>query len=520
MEAPSPPQMPSPPAGGGGSSDFFNPTQWTVLLALLDTVIPAVVPTSAVRDPRAQEGVDDAEFRALTRRARASMASPPDDAALQAYLAEAPSAQPAFVHGVRRTLAGVTDGARRQLGAVLLALATRPGSLVLTGHAVAVHELPVHVRAAVLRRWGASWFASLRLLAKSLAMMAKVNWLQTSGLFRQVTGYPDVPPGWTARPPAALDFVQFPPGPAGASGTSGAAGADELVSVDTDIVVVGSGCGGAVCAKVLAEAGHRVLVVDKGYYFPPSQLPMPQEQGVHYLYENGGFIQTTDQSVALVAGSCFGGGGTVNWSASLQTQGFVRREWAREHQLPLFETAEFQACLDRVCAVMGVADPVRQSDRGQRILDGAHKLGWHAAACPQNAAGSDHHCGHCHLGCGSAEKQGPVVSWLPAAARAGARFLEGFAVDRIRWDESVDEARDPLRATGVLGTWTSRDAAGSVSGPAGERVTRRVEIRAKKVIISAGTLNSPLILMRSGLTVSQASRHAPSVRPLLLRVSR
>ncbi len=91
----------------------------------------------------------------------------------------------------------------------------------------------------------------------------------------------------------------------------------------------------------------------------------------------------------------------------------MRHEWATEHGLPLFETAEFQACLDRVCEFMGVieGDKVRQSHRGQVLLDGARKLGMHAKPCPQNTGGKEHYCGHCHLGCGKGEKQGPAVSW-------------------------------------------------------------------------------------------------------------
>ena len=42
----------------------------------------------------------------------------------------------------------------------------------------------------------------------------------------------------------------------------------------TDVVIVGSGCGGGVSAKNLAEAGHKVIVVEKAYHYSPQHLPM------------------------------------------------------------------------------------------------------------------------------------------------------------------------------------------------------------------------------------------------------
>ncbi len=310
-------------------------------------------------------------------------------------------------------------------------------------------------------------------------------WLQTSPIFKQCSGYSDVPGHWKAGPEFEYGFLQF-------------GGSSEPAVVDTDVVVVGSGCGGAVCAKVLAEAGYRVLVVDKGYYYPPSQLPMPQEPGSRFLYESGGVLASADSSINILAGACWGGGGTVNWSVSLQTQDYVRQEWARKHGLAFFASQDFQACLDRVCEFMGVSeDGVRQSHRGQVLLDGCKKLGYYASPVPLNARGREHRCGRCHLGCASALKQGPAVSWLPAAAKAGANFMEGFHVERVTFDES-----DSTIVTGVKGKWKSRDARGGVSGLLEERVTRDVVVKAKKVIVSCGALWSPLVLLKSGLKVS------------------
>lgn len=101
------------------------------------------------------------------------------------------------------------------------------------------------------------------------------------------------------------------------------------------------------------------------------------------------------------------------------------------------------------------------------------------------------------MGCGSAGKQGPAVSWLPAAAKAGARFIEGFEVAEVLFDESSGTKR----ATGVIGRWYSRDKDGGLSTIQADRVQRAVQINAKKVIVSGGTLQSPLLLGRSGLKV-------------------
>jgi choline dehydrogenase-like flavoprotein len=184
----------------------------------------------------------------------------------------------------------------------------------------------------------------------------------------------------------------------------------------------------------------------------------------------------------------------VNWSASLQTQGFVRREWANKDNLPFFTSAEFQDCLDTVCGRMGVsAAYITHNKANDVLLEGARRLGWAAKPVAQNTGGTQHYCGYCSFGCGSCEKQGPMVSWLPDAARAGATFLEGFDVQKVLFTEENGKKS----ATGVEGLWTSRDEHAGVAGP--PLTKRKLIIRAKRVVISAGTMASPLILQRSGL---------------------
>lgn len=454
-------------------------------MSLIDAVLPSTVPESKLTDTATQNPIPDSDYQDALSATQTTLADSPDVATLNAYLSELPSRNPATLAALRRSLNGVSASARNQLGGVLSALSTRPGALLLTGYTTPTHLQPVAIRGGILKAWQASWLPALRLLAKLLFLLAQSSFLTTSPLYKTVSGYPDIPHDWTPGKGFDYSFLQFESG-------------SEPATLETDVVIVGSGCGGGVCAKVLAEAGHAVLVVEKGYHFSPEQLPMPQAEGMHHLYENGGFITSSDNSTAVLAGSCWGGGGTINWSVALQTQGYVRREWVEQHGLPFFGTQEFQDSLDTVCGFMGVADAKYQSQRGRVVLDGARKLGWEAKPAPQNCGDREHPCGHCHLGCGSGGKQGPAVSWLPDAARNGAKFMEGFRAERVLFEEVDGEKR----ATGVMGRWTSRDKNGGTIGPSSERVTREVVIKAKRVIVSSGSLQSPLLLKRSGLKVS------------------
>ena len=247
------------------------------------------------------------------------------------------------------------------------------------------------------------------------------------------------------------------------------------------------------CAKNIAEAGQRVIVAEKAYHWGPEYLPMTERDASVHLFDNGGAEVSDDGSIAVVSGRVWGGGGNVNWSASIQTQGFVRKEWA-DSGLPFFTSSEFQDSLDRVCHRMGVStEHIEHNLNNSMLAEGARKLGYSYKPVPQNSGGNKHYCGYCTLGCGAAEKQGPVVSFLPDAAKVGAHFIEGFEVDKVLF-ENVNGKKT---AVGVQGTWKSRDSHGGVSGA--DRTNRKVIIRTKRVIVSAGTMQSPLVLMRSGL---------------------
>ena len=344
------------------------------------------------------------------------------------------------------------------------------------------------IRQQILQRWTVSYLAPLRLGVKSLSLLSKAIWLKSSPTLGPMLGFPRAPVHGKPGKGYEYSFIQFPPG-------------SKPEIIETDVVIIGSGCGGGVSAKNLAEAGNRVIVVEKAYHYPAEHLPMTEKDAGIHLFQNGGVESSDDNSIATVAGQAWGGGGTVNWSASLQTQAFVRTEWAKGG-LPFFTSSTFQESLDRVCERMGVStEYIEHNKTNQVLLDGSRRLGYSCKVVPQNTGGKKHHCGYCTLGCGSAEKQGPTVSWLPDAERAGAKFVEGFEARTLFFEQKAGKKT----CTGVRGVWRSRDSNLGVSGH--DRTSREIILKAKRVIVSAGTLQSPLLLLRSGLKNPQIGRN-------------
>jgi choline dehydrogenase-like flavoprotein len=106
-------------------------------------------------------------------------------------------------------------------------------------------------------------------------------------------------------------------------------GSEAVDSVDVDVVIVGSGCGGGVVAHALVRAGYRVLVVEKGGLFQTDDFARWREcESFAHTFEKGGLCTTADGNITVLAGACVGGGSTINWSASFLTPPHILEEWS------------------------------------------------------------------------------------------------------------------------------------------------------------------------------------------------
>lgn len=477
---------PLPPVS---SDEVYTIEQWTTLLSICEIFLPSITSSRLTKSTYAQ----------VRQSVRETLPEGAGDELADRYLAETVAGDERFKENIRRRLITCIPTAQvKGLGFLLSALHTRIGSFAMTGSTTPLHAQPLALRSRIVLQWSGSYLGPLRALYFTGESLTKVTWLAMSHTLHQVLDFPKVPKQIERHPSYDFQFLDFSNKPK-----------SETVSIKTDVVIIGSGCGAGVVAEHLAvnlaklNPKPRILLLEKGYFHPSSHFPMDNSASGIHLFEGGGALMSDDSSIGLAAGSTFGGGGTVNWSASLQPQHFVREEWATKHKLPFLRSQGFQTCLDEVCEKMGVCKMTDEAGKAkiehnranEMLLEGARRMGLTAEVVPQNTAGQRHWCGRCSAGCASAVKQSPANYWLPEASKNGVEFIQGCFVEKILWDETSS----PKRAMGLKATWTSKS----------REETRTLNISASRVIVSAGALHSPLVLHRSGLT-PEVNKHIGS----------
>ena len=268
---------------------------------------------------------------------------------------------------------------------------------------------------------------------------------------------------------------------------SASAGVRVFASYDRDfveeaeVVVVGSGPGGAVLAKELSCAGRDVILLEEGPPFSPDDFEL--DGGVSMartLREGGlrttrGYIMPTMQAIAL------GGGSLVNSAICVRAPAATLEEWCSEFELDHTSRADLDPHYEAVEKFLGIA-PTPEDVLGPRNLlfrKACDALGYSNEPIPRNVRGC-RGSGECFTGCRSRAKQSMDISYVPSMVQAGGRVLTSVQVQRV-----LAQGR---RATGVEGR-VVRPFTGEPS------YTFRVD--AKVVVLAAGVMATPVILSQS-----------------------
>jgi choline dehydrogenase-like flavoprotein len=261
-------------------------------------------------------------------------------------------------------------------------------------------------------------------------------------------------------------------------------------TLEADVCIVGSGSGGAVVAAVLAQRGLDVIVLEAAGYFNESDFAQLELKAYQEMFWRGGPTPTAEGNVSLVAGTTLGGGTTINWTNCLRIRPWVREQWAEEHGLEGVDGPEFDRHLDTVLERIGANDSCSDLNGTQQAMkEGAEALGWSFETIVRNtdsATYSPEMAAYLGFGDQSGSKQSADRTWLADAQEHGARFLTHTRATRVLVEDG--------RAAGVEATWQPLGAEGAPTGE-GAQVT----VKAPRVVVACGSLESPALLLRSGI---------------------
>ena len=250
--------------------------------------------------------------------------------------------------------------------------------------------------------------------------------------------------------------------------------------VRADVCVIGSGAGGAVVAKELAEAGARVVLLEEGAQHSAAEFTARPRDMLPKLYRDAAQHATIGRPpILLPLGKAVGGTTLVNSGTCFRTPDHVLARWRDEFGLEDLTPEALAPLFARVEETLNVVPvpPELAGANAHVAKRGADALGWSGDFVRRNVRG----CvgsGVCAYGCPANAKQHVGVSYIPKAHAAGATTYTGVTARRL-----------------------GRGVEASTTGGG------RLRVDAPKIVVAAGAIHTPALLARNGLGGPQLGRN-------------
>ncbi|WP_249679263.1 GMC family oxidoreductase [Pseudomonas abieticivorans] len=256
---------------------------------------------------------------------------------------------------------------------------------------------------------------------------------------------------------------------------------DQDLTLEADIVIVGTGAGGGTSAEILSAAGYKVLLVEEGPLKTSSDFRMLEPEAYASLYQEGIGRQSKDGAITILQGRAVGGTTLVNWTSSFRTPPQTLEHWAREHAVSGHSVEEMAPWFEKMEQRLGVAPWIMPPNANNDVIrKGCEALGYSWKVIPRNVRGC-WNLGYCGLGCPTNAKQSMLVTTLPATLDKGGELLYLTRAERLLIDGDK-----------VTGLQCSAMDARCVA-PTGRTVT----IKARHYLLAGGGINTPALLLRS-----------------------
>ena len=261
--------------------------------------------------------------------------------------------------------------------------------------------------------------------------------------------------------------------------------------IRADVCVVGSGCGGATAARVLAEAGREVVVLEEGPDRTGMELTQRDGEMYDQLYMDRGGRATDDLGVTVLSARVLGGGGVINASDVVPIPPGVLAHWRSEYGLGELTEATLRPFEEAALADLSASriTEAQMNEANLLLQRGTEALGWEGERMLHNRVGCAG-MGTCLIGCPLNAKRNPRFVAIPAAVDAGARFLTRARAMRI-------EGAGAAQKTVVASTLDER----------GYHAAGELRVRAETVVVACNAVASAELLLRSGIGNEHVGQH-------------
>ena len=260
-----------------------------------------------------------------------------------------------------------------------------------------------------------------------------------------------------------------------------------------DVVVVGSGAGGGVVAGELAQRGRNVVLLEAGPHLTAADFVRWEAKAAHDFWwplrmamVDGGAGGT----VPIFGGRCVGGTTTMNTKVSFRAHDFEFAKWHEASGLvgdggKPFGVEDLGPHYERVEKYLGVRERADWPECVRTLDAGFRELGSMLEPVDSYTDVNCMKCGSCLQGCPTNAGKNTMNTYIHDATAFGKLDLRASSpVERVLFEER----NGGLEATGV-----------EYADPDGRSHT----IEAGAVVVAAGALNTPQLLIRSGLPRSE-----------------
>ena len=248
-------------------------------------------------------------------------------------------------------------------------------------------------------------------------------------------------------------------------------------TIEAEVLVVGSGPGGACSAALLAEAGFDVLLLEEGQDLPLESAEAYSFEEMKQKYRGGGLTTTLGKTnVTYVEGRCVGGGSEVNSGLYHRPMSQRMDQWGRDFKIDGFSMDSLAPYFDQVEQDHHISTWPQGIGPASRMLRrGAKEMGWSSQEIPRFFRYEK------HQGAWVGKRQSMRVTLIPRFRKAGGRLLSNTRVTKLRLhNQRVVEAS-------------------AVQSQPGETKKKRIRIRFKHLFLACGAVQTPLLLRKSGI---------------------